>query len=163
MMGHCRQHSRRRRTGYTLLEVIIALGLLSAFAGAAGRLFVATINTTHESAQAQQTIAAMESMAICLRADAWDAGDFAVKDPQNVALSLSGNRRVSWSIHDGAVTRTESGTGSDSTQRRWENLPAMEFASANGRALHLQSPGSKDVQPMEMTLVSQRLIAGGAQ
>jgi prepilin-type N-terminal cleavage/methylation domain-containing protein len=147
--------NRRRRleSGFTITELLIALGVLALFAVAATQLFYATMRLSRTSAERQDAASQFDSAVGALRADVWSAGEIAAPDSSTARV---GN--VTWTVKDHTLTRD---AGDSEPQRRWEVPPGVTFA-AEPAALVLRvarSPGEPggDVRMVSQSLVLARL------
>jgi type II secretory pathway pseudopilin PulG len=131
-----RERSRRNRAGFWLLELLFVIGLLAIVALIATKLFGATIRLGHDTAEAQNHAATLESLITAIRSDMWGAAKFETADEgRTVTLNLPGERTIAWSIADETITRTEK----DGPPRRWAIAKGTIFA-ADGSLLVLRLP-----------------------
>src|SRR4051794_5893472 len=88
---------RRGGGGVPMIEMLVVLGLLTAFALIASRLFTASMRTLERSRNVETGIAAFESAVGRMRADVWAAKDVKTVDPRTLAVTAAGGTAmVTW-------------------------------------------------------------------
>jgi len=115
-----------RRRGFTLLELIMALGLMAAFMTASTRLFQVSFRTIRLTELSRNQAARLDHCLAELRRDVWAAQHASVSNTGELALEPEG-RRITWSAAEGTVRRVE--PSRQETSRTWTPMPAMKFAT----------------------------------
>ena len=148
---------RPSHRGFTLTEMLVALGILSIFALAGTRLFHSTMRLSHDTAEEQNSIAAFDSAIASLRADVWTAtGIEATAD--RVTLKGPSGQAIEWSYSGGKLKRTVTGLSSS----EWPLSDAVVFSS-DETSLVIRIPETKSRRSTEISFASevplvQRLI-----
>jgi type II secretory pathway pseudopilin PulG len=140
---------RHRRIGFTLNELLVALGLLAVFAIAATRLFQATMRVGRSAADAADAAASLDTASTALRADAWAAEEINVPNPTTAKLGPA-----TWTIRGERLTRA----AGNEPPRHWPAPPGVTFAADPPAVLVLRLPGSDPSKDGELRLVSQKQL-----
>jgi prepilin-type N-terminal cleavage/methylation domain-containing protein len=140
--------SRRRRSGMTIVELLLAIGVLGVFALAATQLFYATFRISHATAQQQDAAGSFDSALSVLRGDAWTATEITAPDPKTAKLG-----KVTWTIHETTLTRD---AGDGSHPRTWPMPKGLTFAS-DGVSLVLHVPAARGERGGDIKMVSEPL------
>jgi len=147
--AHPRAQRRAYRRGFTLIELLCMLLMFGLIALAGGRLFESAIRMSHSGAETQNDNAAFDAAVGVLRSDTWSATQFDVAEDRAATLKLPGDRKITWTLKDGSLTR------SDGAQTlRWSVSPGITFA-IDGPALVLRIPQTKTMKGGEVRVVSQ--------
>lgn len=148
----------RRRHAFTLLELIIVLGLVAFVTIVAANLFRATLRTWRESAATQAAQARFDQATGQLRRDLWSATAIDVPGPRTAVLQTP-EGRVQWdAIDPGGLARSAAAGPAD--HRRWEHLGDLTFA-ARGPTLVVQVEPNQQEAGGEMVLTSQSMLLAG--
>ena len=131
-----RAKSRRHRA-FSLVEILIVLGLFGLIALAGGRLFNASVRLSHDSSEAANAAASFDSLLAMLRADAWSANAMQIEKAGAVAMLKLETSTVTWSVTDGVLARSDG-----RTSRAWPIGPGATFSVA-GPSLALRIPASR--------------------
>jgi prepilin-type N-terminal cleavage/methylation domain-containing protein len=115
----------RRRRGFTVIELIMALGLMAAFMTASTRLFQVSFRTIRSTEMSRNQAARLDHCLAELRRDVWAAQRASISNTGELALELEG-RRITWSAAEGTVRRSDASP--QETTRTWTPMPAMKFA-----------------------------------
>ena len=174
-----RRLSRRAR-GFMLFEMLVALGLLAAFALIAVKLMTTSIKLSHDAAEADSRAVRFESALAVLRADAWNAVKFELPAPGTARLTRGDGSTAVWSADaEGGLSRTLSaadGRGYPES-RAWGSLPpGLTFEQADGVLLLVQPARAKrprgsrgeanlaaPAEPRRVPLLSQVNLARGKE
>jgi prepilin-type N-terminal cleavage/methylation domain-containing protein len=149
-MNRPRQHRlHRRRRAFSLLELLVAIGLLGFFAVAATQLFRATVRISHTTAQRQDAAGSFETAIGVLRGDAWTAAEIAAPDATTAKLG-----KVTWTARGETLTRD---AGDGSRPRTWP-VPAGVTFLADNASLVLRVPPAKDERGGDVRMVSESKI-----
>jgi type II secretory pathway component PulJ len=109
---------RWSQRGFVLVNVIIVIGLLGAFAVVATHVFRLAIRTSSAAAVDQDERTRLEQALGVLRRDAWEAKALEIPEMSKAVLAGAGKRPIVWTTQkDGAVVRTV-----DAEERRWKGL-----------------------------------------
>ncbi len=145
---------KRTSKGFTLYEMITALGLLAVFTAMAGQLFHSTASTTRWAGETLNAAAQFEDLCKTLRRDAWSSADMQADGGSKLTLRTPGGLAIEWKRTDDGVTRT---AGDDI--RHWEAPADLAFSADPSSAIITW----KDRFTHELYLPRQLRIAGGAQ
>ncbi|HEY2584792.1 MAG TPA: type II secretion system protein [Tepidisphaeraceae bacterium] len=149
---------RRRYRGFTLLELIVVLGLVAFVSIIATNLFRATLRTWRESAAAQQAQGRFDQAIGQFRRDVWSATSMELPNPRTAILQTP-EGRVEWDAIDPAgLARVAAADPAD--HRRWEGLGDLTF-SARGPTLVVRVKPSPQEAGGEMVLTSQPMLLAG--
>jgi len=93
-----------------MIEILVALGLLTVFALLATRLFVASMRTIDQSSQRIDTLIRFDGMMRALRADVWSATAIDRVTENTLIVKTGDAGTVRWTIGPhGELTRTANG------------------------------------------------------
>ena len=109
------------RAGFSLLEMLITIGLVAIFIVLAGKLFTTTLRLTRTSNDAARTVSAYEASVAALRRDAWGATEVtALPEGGGVRVARGDAEAVTWSSDgEGALVRREG-----QSVQRWPEVGA---------------------------------------
>jgi prepilin-type N-terminal cleavage/methylation domain-containing protein len=100
----------RRRCGFLMIEIMVALALLAVFALIASRLFTASIRVIGRSSQQIDAMVRFDGMMRALRADVWSAERIEEVADGSLRLRSPVAGDVRWTIDtEGRFTRTAAG------------------------------------------------------
>lgn len=172
---------RRRARGFMMFEMLVALGLLAAFALIAVKLMTTSIKLSHDAAEADSRAIRFESALAVLRADAWNMVSFDLPSPRTARLTRADGSLAVWSADaEGGLSRTLSAAdGRGYPERRaWAALPpGLTFEQAGGVLLLVEPARAKrprgsraddaslaaPAEPRRVPLLSQTTLAGGKE
>jgi type II secretory pathway pseudopilin PulG len=133
-----------------LLEMLVAIALLTAFALIASRLFTWSMRITAEAPAAEQQILLFESWLDDVRRDVWSAVQVRATDEFNLAAD-----EVRWTIRDdGSVERSAGGE-----TRAWDGVGARVRFEADESGVIVRvldrrgAPSHRIFLPSEITLL----------
>jgi type II secretory pathway component PulJ len=113
----------KRRCGFMLINMLIVIALLGAFAVVADRVFRLSLQTTSKVAREQEESIRLEQATNTLRADVWGARNVETAATSGLRITDAGGSAVQWETQaNGDVVRTQ---GEDQRQR-WSEL-RLEF------------------------------------
>ena len=139
------------RRGFTLLEMLMALILLTVFALVAGEVFSNSMRALRTSSDNHNQLNSFENMLARLRQDAWTARSMRVNDPHQASLIDSSGQKITWSITPtGEFTRS---AGADVCRWCKFDLP-LAFAAHPVGLLLQQSP-----RPQESIILHSQFLA----
>jgi len=141
-----------QRRGFTLLETVTSLAILSSLAVVGTELLRTSLRVTHEAVAAQEMAARLSSAAGSLREDVWNAKAFSSNDNQSLHINPPQGSQINWSIDAGDLVREE-GT----EQRRWHGIGADSLFEIDGPSIILRSRNHDNRE--QMRLVSQLQLA----
>jgi hypothetical protein len=138
-----------------MIEMLMLIIILGAFAVLATRMFVTLMKLNQQAAQVHTDTVRFDAAMRALRADVWGA----------TKLSGSGKEistqdgKVLWKLQpDGALVRVEQRDGKRD-EKRWEvAIPQLSF-SVNGPSVLVIVPESKSTRGGELRLTSAPLLA----
>ncbi|HEY8668604.1 MAG TPA: prepilin-type N-terminal cleavage/methylation domain-containing protein [Tepidisphaeraceae bacterium] len=134
-MNQTETHLRRQR-GFTLIEMLATLVLLTAFALIGARLFTAAMRLIHSAQAGHTAMMQSESALRRLRADAWAATKIEA-GPQSVTITRMDGSVVQWKAQQAALSRAVE--GNEERAIHWQDAGApLQFIS-DGRSLVVQS------------------------
>jgi len=134
---------RRKRRGFSLIELLCTIILLGAFAIIAGRLFNSTFHLYYDTAEAQNQTASIDGALTWLRADVWSAKRIDVSDPHKATMTMPDNRVIIWTIHADDLLRNEG-----DTNEKMHAPPKATFAT-DGVALTLHVAPAANVSAVD--------------
>ncbi len=141
---------RRRSRGFTMPELLFALGILGIFALAGTQLFYSTVRISRATAQQQDAAASFDSALTVLRGDAWVATEIAAPDPTTARLG-----KITWTIKDSTLTRE---TGDSSRPHTWPVPKGLTFAG-DGASIVVRIPAaSAGERGGDVRMVSEPLL-----
>lgn len=161
-MNRCKAHSvflTRRGAGLTLLHVLAATVLISAFGLIAARLFLGIQKADRYARDTRNVLIAVDRLAERIRADVWGAYAIAQGDQRTVVLRLPDNLTVSWHFdREGGAERVETRGLRELGTQRWTDLPpGLEFV-AEGPWLMIVEPGRGKKPGRSIGLLSQLML-----
>ena len=148
-----------RRRAFSLLEMLIVIGLFTAFAVVASELMHRTIRVGHDAGYAQLTATTFDAAGRAMRQDVWSARDIALKNDRSLMLTLGDGTTVDWTVDDaGTFTRA----AKNALPQRWQIHAAGATFASNGSTLIVRFPRTKMTCAGggEVRLTSQLLLAG---
>ena len=120
--------SNYRRSGWSLLHVLIAMPLFMAFMLLPGKLFFAHINLSHSAQQQPEDGTLMDRVIYQLRRECWTAQGVTVSDDGTMLL-LNGADHGAWHVDARGLLRT----GPDNQPEiRHSNPGPIRFSTAPG-------------------------------
>lgn len=124
---------RRSRQAFSLIELMIALGLFATIALVAGKAFHFTFRTMYRVDVTQTAITQWEQAQRTLRQDVWAASSVQTPNETTAVVDLGGGQTATWSIDDAnALTRVVNQNGQERSRSRWpELLRSTRFGSEN--------------------------------
>lgn len=144
-----------RRRGFTLLELLFALGILAVVGLISVKLFRSTVLVSQGAETAAASMTRMDSALASIRRDAWGAESIQVGDAKSVTLQQPGGASVRWHAeHPGEMVRDEAGK-----QTHWSALPGGITFAVDGAVLVVQLTGTPDHPGGETRMPSQVLLA----
>jgi type II secretory pathway pseudopilin PulG len=144
---------RRRRGGYSLLELLMTMTVLLLATNVSVQLFRSVIRTGQVNQDYSNQTSRIDAAISQLRADAWESSAISVALPRWV--QLAGTGKITWTITDDAVRRTDS-TGQ---VRQWPGIgSAWTFASDKTglTVTDAQSPGAPPYRLVSQVLLNRR-------
>ena len=140
--------------GFTVVEVLVTLSLLTIFFGLAGVVFKSTIMLSGDSADLCNRASQTDSAVFQLRRDVWNSAKLATNGQNSVDMEFSDGGRISWIIDpQQSATRTDS----RGARTRWNGIGEKWSLSVDGSCLALRDGGD------ELRLPSQILLSQGVQ
>jgi type II secretory pathway pseudopilin PulG len=118
--------------GFTMIAMMVAIGLLGVFAVVATHLMQTTMKLYREAGSADAYARGVESATRLLRADAWAARRVTVAGEHSVTLERDDARSVVWQVDaEGNLLRTPAGVAETiDPPARWPEIGRrMSFAS----------------------------------
>ena len=154
----------RRRSGITLMETMIALGLLGTFVLVSTALINASLRVPREGSNAQSDRSRFDAALARLRGDVWSADGVAVAGDGALVVHLTDGRAVIWRVGgDGTWTRHAprvAGGRFDDAQTWPAIAPGVTFRAA-GPTLVVEFPETAGDDGGRVRLVSQVLLSAG--
>jgi prepilin-type N-terminal cleavage/methylation domain-containing protein len=113
----------RDRSGFWLLEVLIALSLIATVALIATKTLHSSLRATHRAETVQTQIAQWEQAISTLRRDAWHSRDIAVPTPESAVIRRGDGAVASWNAGDaGVLERVVTHERRRAERMRWTEL-----------------------------------------
>ena len=140
----------RHPHGFTTIEMLFVVILISVFALSAAKLFHATMTLSRNTAAAHNSTVSFDALLSALRADVWrarrieDAGAGAVK------LTLA-DAQVQWSVGE-SIVRSEGGR-----DRVWTPPPGLSIAADEQRVI-VRVAGGDEVWLASQILLVEEMI-----
>ncbi len=169
-----RTAARMSAAGFTLIQMLTTVVLLTAFMLLATRFFVSCMQLTTEAAKADATVTRLDAAVEQLRRDMWNAracdGDGSVlrivpAAATSVAAAAAAPPIV-WRVENTGsktlLTRRVERPGGPPDVRHWRDLPGPIQLEGRGSALAF-SGRDADGQPTLLVLTSQTVLAGARQ
>jgi type II secretory pathway component PulJ len=126
----------KRRAGFMLINMLIVIALMGAFAVVADRVFRLSLQTTSKVAREQEESIRLEQAINTLRADVWGARNIEAMGTSALRIIDAGGRAVGWETQaNGDVVRIQG----DNQRQRWSAL-RLEFVR-DGQWLIVQRGG----------------------
>jgi hypothetical protein len=152
MKGPHRHRHRSRPRGFMLFEMLIALGVLAAFALIAVKLLTTSLRLAHDAGAARDRALRFESAVGVLRADVWGAAGVELPAPGTARITLGDGSIAVWSADaQGALSRTLTAPAGDGYPDRleWAALapPGLAFERADGVLLLVEPPPPPHPRP----------------
>jgi len=145
----------RRSGGFTLLELLVAIGLLAVVGLIGMHLFRSTVLVSQDAAKAASSMTRVDAALAELRADAWGAKSIEVTAPDSVTLEQSAGGAIHWHAGSaGDLVRDAAGTTT-----RWTGLPGGVAFAADGAALTVELKGTSEHPGGLAAMPSQVLLA----
>jgi len=148
---------KRRRTGTSLYEMLIALGILVIALDLSAQMFHSLIRTGADSYKSQNQTVRIEAALAKLRRDVWSAAEVSVSDSHSARLSAGGGLIAAWTIKADGLERT----GADGKTERWPGVGNHWALAREGASLTISDESSKEAAAVR--LPSQVLLAGAAR
>ena len=116
------------RGGFTLVEMLSYLLLLSAFVLVSGQLFVSLMRVQSDFAAAQTGMLQFDHFVDALGKDMWNAQDLSVSDSRTIVI-MQFEREVHWQLDELGTTARRSVVVNDemSGERDWPTGAAVVF------------------------------------
>lgn len=128
-----------RRRGFTLLELMFAIGLIAFLSLVGVRLLRATLRTWHDSAAAQAEQSRFDHAIGLLRRDVWVASSIEAPKPGTAILQTPGGR-IEWDADPNGDLLRRNANPSDAL--RWEAFVPVTFTARDGDLiLHVSDRG----------------------
>src|ERR1700722_3745216 len=144
----------RRRSAFSLYEMIVALALLVVVLDAAGKLFRSVVLVSADAQRTTGDASQVDSAISQMRRDVWNADQIALSDPRSIALSAGGHATAFWQLGaDGSVLRTDFAGKIE----KWPAIGADWNFTSDGSALTVSDKSSNGL--FAVHLVSQVLAS----
>jgi type II secretory pathway component PulJ len=144
------------RRGFTVLELLIMIGLMAFMGAVSQRLFVSSIRTMQAARSTDTAIVRFDHAMMRLRADVWASSEISA-DSTSATLKQSDGQTITWRIDEtGGLTRSEG----DSTLA-WQDVSRTAKFSADGPALVLHLSDGFNKSPGSIKLISQLQLSNG--
>ena len=141
------------RHGMMMIELLMMLIILSAFAIVTTRMFVTVMKLNREAAQVHTDTVRLDSAVRVMRGDVWEAGE--VAEAGGEISVKNADAAVQWSVEkDGAMVRILTRDGK-SDVKRWETGIAGMTLRAAGPVVVLSVPEGKKTRGGELWMSSQ--------
>lgn len=121
---------RRRHPGFLLIEIIIAMALLTVFALLATRLFVSSMRSIEQSGEQINLVIRFDGMLRALRGDIWSGTSIGRVTHNALIVQTRDAGDVRWTIDpDGRITRS---TDHEAPRSFPPAAPGAHFAQIGG-------------------------------
>jgi|GEM_PF-2508223 len=150
--------TRRFRRGYSLMELLIALGLIMIVMNSAGDLYRAVVNSGRDQGNLSNRASRIDTAVNVMRRDAWGCSRIAVTDGKSAQLSLPDGDVLTWRIDaDGNLSRTNAA----GAHQEWSDIGRDWTFARDGVALTISNGDYHGITAIRMT--SQMLLAEGVR
>ena len=95
----------RRRGGFTLIEITVAVVVLGVFFVLAAKLFRSTMGVIADRSRHEATMRQLDRAADALRADAWGAYELKFVDDHTLIIRPPGDNTLIWKLAPGNIGR----------------------------------------------------------
>lgn len=147
----------KRSGGFTLLEIIVVIGLVAVVGLVSTQVFVATLRVWKTSAREQATQSRFDLAVGQLRRDVWSAS--AIESPNPASLEIQNPAGlIHWTADPQHGLRRSSDRPED--LRQWPELGRMKF-KAEGPMLNIRLEPTHEEAGGQMVLVSQSMMLAG--
>ena len=151
--------TRPHRSGIMLIEMLMAIILLSAFLLISTQVFVATMKLNAEAGKVHTDSVRLDSALRTLRADVWAAKEMSSRDGAVVLKPSTGPQEIRWMVEkDGTLVRTATRDGKTEQRRFPSELPGVTFEVKDPEVV-LRVPDTRRARGGEVRLVSQIRLA----
>ena len=118
-----RMHTRR---GFTLIEMLSTVVLLSIFLLLSNQLFMATVRISHDAPTALAADVPVDAFRTQLTRDVWNAVAIEAADEKTLLLQLPGGGHIIWQYAPGQLTRVAA--PATEAPRQFHGLAPVHFA-----------------------------------
>lgn len=156
--------NKLRSRGFTLYEVLIAIGVMMLAINLSVELFRVNFKLVHQTELLTATTSGIDSALYHLRQDTWGSGRIVVGDPKSVALTQDDGKQIVWGIDaDGTLKRNAGGVVT-----QWPVAKGWTFATngafltiSEGKSLPERSAAAGSVELVsQLLLLSQNSLPG---
>jgi prepilin-type N-terminal cleavage/methylation domain-containing protein len=147
-----------RTRGFTILEMMMVVGLLTIVFAIAATLTRWSLMANYESQQSAVMDARLDDMVRTIRRDIWQASAIESPNPQTVRVTDADGHQITWTFGPGdSVHRTAE------VERSWPELVGGISTGRNGGVIELTIPRTRLRNGQTISLASQIILAGGKQ
>jgi type II secretory pathway pseudopilin PulG len=141
---------KHRRHGLTLIDMLIAIGLISIFSVLAVKLVATSMRVSNEATRTQDLSSRFDSAVSQLRRDVWGAAKLESPDGKSIQISRDGEPAISWKIlDDGTISRV-----APDVQQQWAKVGAGMTVKIEG-SLVILAESESDRAPRRIALLSR--------
>jgi prepilin-type N-terminal cleavage/methylation domain-containing protein len=149
------RNPRQSPRGFTMIEVLMVLGLLGIIMLVSDRLFVAGMHASSSSAQVQNHAMALDSAISALRADCWFAQKMTATPTRATLAPPGAAEPITWTTTSGTLIRHAPGT----PDRAWPISADVKFAT-DGPSLLLEIVPNKTTAAAQFRLINEVALLG---
>jgi prepilin-type N-terminal cleavage/methylation domain-containing protein len=147
--------THRRFGGFTLLEMLVVLGLLTIVMGVAGSITRWAILNMAESQAAASAASRMDNAIEALRRDVWQVSAIATATSRALVLKDADGRTINWQFGPlDSVRRSET----SSEDQIWNGVAAGISCAADGSAVVITIPDAAHFGGGKICLMSQEML-----
>ena len=140
----------KRPNGFSILEMLVVLGLMGFVFFVASQLFHATMEAWRMDTRMADHNARVDAAIAKLRVDVWHSQSMQAVNSQNAIMTLASGDQIAWSIEsDGTLVRAHA----DGSERFEAAGPGWSF-HVDGSSLFVEDVS----RPQEMCLQSECLL-----
>jgi hypothetical protein len=141
------------RRGFTILEVIMTLGLLVMFFAASGEVFRSTVLLSSAGENLSNQSSQIDSAVWQLRKDVWNSRSISVPATNSVELSIDDKTSILWKIDSAGdlVRATPSGN-----PQRWPAIGTGWTFSTDAVSISISDGSSAPIRMISQVLLSRK-------
>lgn len=134
------------RRGFTLIEMLSAVVLLSMFLVLSNQLFMATVRISHDAPVALAADVPVDAFRTQLTRDVWNAAAMEATDEKTLLLQLPAGGHIIWQYTPGKLTRVTAPAAE--TPRQYHGLAPVHFAVRGSIVACTLDPPAPSPEPL---------------
>ena len=153
--------NRTACSGFVLIEMMIALGLLAIVGLMAAQVFRSVSRAWHQAAVQQSAEMRLDQAVHQLRLDVWNASSMESPDPQTLRIHPADGPAIEWRL--GKAVERSSGAATPPQVQRWSDFQAELSIALHGDVVEINAGQGPGVPAGQITLVSQSMLLNRRQ